>query len=468
MITTQMVRRMVLLAAAASVTLSPWSAAADDAFRLVSPDWLAQHAADGNVKVLDVRTSVADYQHGHVPGAIFLANDALRAPMHGVPVQYLDPESLAALFRRAGINPGDEVVVYADGEDVLGATMVAYALHRIGHRQVAILDGGFEAYRRTYPLTKAYPDVAAGTISHTLDPSLFVTLAQLRPMLNRPDVTLLDVRPAPEYLGNSARWIRPGHIPGAINLDWHQLVDPANPHRFRPVDEMRRIVQAAGVDPADEIVVYCSTGREATLVFLALKHRLGYPNVRLYEGSWTEYTAQMDLPVERDPAGAAAAAHRPPTTDRLEPYQCGSVARLHTWNNIFLASQPSPEDFELARMGGIRTVINQRHEREITTFNERDIVSSLGMTYHNPAWNGPDELTDEIIDRTRELLRTAERPVLIHCASANRTGAIWLAFSVLDRGLSWDEALAEAKTVGLRSPDYERIIRDYIRRRQAR
>ncbi|NNF64491.1 MAG: catalase/peroxidase HPI, partial [Acidimicrobiia bacterium] len=117
----------------------------------------------------------------------------------------------------------------------------------------------------------------------------------------------------------------------------------------------------------------------------------------------------------------AAVTHRPPTTDTLEPYECGDVTRLHTVNDIFLASQPGVEDFKQARMGGMRTVINSRHATENEDFDERQVVTSLGMTYHNPAWNGPQELTDAIIHQTRELLRTVERPILLHCSSANRT-----------------------------------------------
>jgi len=97
--------------------------AADDAFEIVS---LAAHSQDPGVRILDVRTSVAEYQNGHVPGAVFLANDALRAPLNGVPVQYLELEQMAWLFARAGVSARDQVVVYADGADVLGATMIAY------------------------------------------------------------------------------------------------------------------------------------------------------------------------------------------------------------------------------------------------------------------------------------------------------------------------------------------------------
>ena len=156
--------------------------------------------------------------------------------------------------------------------------------------------------------------------------------------------------------------------------------------------------------------------------------------------------------------------HAPPVTDRLEPYECGTVTRLHTYQGIFLASQPQPADFEQANKGGVRTVINLRHKSEITGFDERKVVEGLGMVYENVPWNGPDELTDEVLDRTRGLLKSAEGPILLHCSSANRVGAVWMAYRVLDTGLGADDAAGEAKVVGLKSPAYERIVRSYIER----
>lgn len=151
----------------------------------------------------------------------------------------------------------------------------------------------------------------------------------------------------------------------------------------------------------------------------------------------------------------------PPVTARLEPYTCGTIQRLHTYAGIFLASQPSPDDFEQAKAGGVRTVVNLRHPSEID-FDERALVASLGIAYHEPAWNGVDELTDDVLDRNRALLRTAERPLLLHCASSNRVGAVWLAYRLLDEDAPIEQALAEAKEVGLKTPDYQARVLEYV------
>lgn len=161
------------------------------------------------------------------------------------------------------------------------------------------------------------------------------------------------------------------------------------------------------------------------------------------------------------------AEHKAITTDKLEPYECGEITKLHTYGGVFLASQPTAADFEQAKKGGVKTVINLRHHAEQKDFDEAQVIADLGLAYHNPAWNGPEEFTDEMLDELRNLLKTAERPILLHCSSANRVGAVWMVYRVLEDEISIEDALAEAKIVGLKSPDYEAKAKDYIERNQA-
>jgi uncharacterized protein (TIGR01244 family) len=131
---------------------------------------------------------------------------------------------------------------------------------------------------------------------------------------------------------------------------------------------------------------------------------------------------------------------------------------------LFLASQPAASDFEQAQKGGVRTVVNMRHASEQPGFDEEAFVGGLGLAYMNPAWNGADELTDEVIEASLAAIRSAERPALIHCASGNRVGAIWYVYRALDGGLDDAAALAEARTVGLKSAAYERVAQAYMAR----
>jgi uncharacterized protein (TIGR01244 family) len=151
----------------------------------------------------------------------------------------------------------------------------------------------------------------------------------------------------------------------------------------------------------------------------------------------------------------------------LEPYECGSVARIHTLGGVFLASQPAPEDLKHAREGGIKTVVSLRKPDEID-WDEAAVVKDLGMEFRQVPFPAPGELTDEVFDEVRALLNDAEkRPLLLHCASANRVGAVWLAHRALDHGLSLEAAGEEAKTVGLKLPAYTERAREYVEERRS-
>jgi len=162
------------------------------------------------------------------------------------------------------------------------------------------------------------------------------------------------------------------------------------------------------------------------------------------------------------PAPATASEHKAITTEKLEPYSCGTIQRLHTFQGIFLASQPAADDLRQAQKGGVKTVINLRPESEIKEFDEPKLVGELGLHYVNIPFAAPAELTDAVFAKARETLFQAEKPILLHCHSGNRVGAIWLAHRVLDDGLAYDAALAEAKEVGLKAPALEARAKEYI------
>jgi len=151
-------------------------------------------------------------------------------------------------------------------------------------------------------------------------------------------------------------------------------------------------------------------------------------------------------------------------TARIETIEIGDIPRLHAFGDVLLAGQPSADDFALLDDQGYKTIINLRRPEEKIGFDQARLLADLDIDYIHIPWNGPDELSDQVFDQLRELLTTAERPLVLHCASANRVGAVWLPWRVLDGGLSYEDALAEAKTIGMRTPGYEVKARDYIER----
>mgnify|MGYP002378009615 CR=1 FL=1 len=171
-----------------------------------------------------------------------------------------------------------------------------------------------------------------------------------------------------------------------------------------------------------------------------------------------------DAPPPAPPAPPAA-AKATPGADVLEPYQCGDVQRIHTFQGLFLASQPTPADFEHAQKNGIKTVVDLRHRAEHKDFDEAAHVTKLGITYVNLPWSGPEELTDAVFDKARELLAASERPMMMHCSSGNRIGPLWIAWRVLDGKVSMEQAHAEAVQIGMKAPAYAEKAKAYVERR---
>ncbi len=267
--------------------------------QFVSPDWLASRTNDANLRIIDARNNVYDYFMDHIPNAVHLADAALRAPKGGMPTQYLDPFLTSRILLNAGIKKDDRVVIYSDGAGVLGATMTAYILERLGMKQVAILDGGLEAWKEKNAVVKEYPKYDAATSFDAWDNrTIRVSLDDVKSLVGTGKVKFVDARPTENYTGEANVWVRNGHIPGAISIPWKTLMDEKNPHRLGAFMNVRKIVESAGLTKDDDIVVYCGTSREASLEYVLLKHVFGFPKVRLYEGSWAEYATVAELPIE--------------------------------------------------------------------------------------------------------------------------------------------------------------------------
>jgi len=280
---------------------SPSVANTSDKIQFVAPDWVTTHANDPNLRVLDVRMNPFDYFTGHLPGAVHLADNSLRGPNGVLPVQYWQPEKLGQLLTQAGVTDKSRVLIYSDGRDILGSTMVAYLLERLGHTNVAVLDGGFASYKKSNSVTKEFPKYTPGKLTIQDNKSIRVTLDEVRKSIGKKGVTFIDPRPEKVFRGEENIWVRNGHIPGARNIPWTTFTEAENQHKLKSLEEIKQLLAAKKIDKANNIIVTCSTGREATLQYVVLKHLLGYPNVRIYEGSWTEYSSQPDLPVATGP-----------------------------------------------------------------------------------------------------------------------------------------------------------------------
>lgn len=263
--------------------------------------------------VLDTRGGYKDYFRGHLPTAHHINFDTLRGTNEGVPVQYLPDDLTKALLLRAGADKDRLHLVYATGDvlpndEVLSTSMVVYVLEKFGIQNIKVVDGGLAEWKKQgLAPVQDYFGNPPGHLPEKGNPAVAASLADVQAHVGKPGHVLVDARPINEFRGEDDVWLRKGHIPGAISFHWARLMEKDNTHKFKPFAEVKAELEKAGITPDKNIIAYCGTSREGSLLLFYLKHVAGYPNVRLYEGAWKEYVWLKDqsLPAETggEPAG---------------------------------------------------------------------------------------------------------------------------------------------------------------------
>lgn len=262
---------------------------------LVSADWLAEHLDDGDVVIVDVRPPQF-YMQAHLPGAVNLPIFFVNGPGGGPP----SPAALAPRLGALGISRDTHVVVYDDGASPSAAKLY-WALRYLGHRAVSVLDGGITRWRhegRDWDYSPVQPQ-SVEYVPGPIDEAVVVSLQDVRERLNGESVVVVDTRSPGEYLGVQVTANRNGHIPGAINIDWTNNLEPAPDGLpvLRSDEELRRLYIDAGVSPDKDVVLYCQSGGRCAETYLVLD-KLGYPHVALYGPGWQEWGNRHDTPVE--------------------------------------------------------------------------------------------------------------------------------------------------------------------------
>jgi thiosulfate/3-mercaptopyruvate sulfurtransferase len=264
---------------------------------LISTDALAAlHGAT----VVDVRTDISSYLANHVPGAVYLNVETLRSFADGVPNLLLPGESYVALFTRLGVREGRPVVVYSAGDTRnTDATYVAWILGGFGV-QASVLDGGFQKWElEQRPTERTYPAAVPGRFpSRDFRPDR----ATLDDVVHRSaNTVLVDARAPDQYSGKAGAQVRRGHIPGAISHYWTGDLESGLSHTFKNLDTLRAAYRQQGITPDRDVIAYCNGGLESSHIYFVLHTLLGYPQVRVYDGSWTEYAAHLELDASRAP-----------------------------------------------------------------------------------------------------------------------------------------------------------------------
>ncbi len=296
--------RRVLAAAVFSVfAIAAMPAMAEPAAPLVSVQWLNEHQGDPAVVVLDVRSAIDGggaeaYAQAHIPGAVHSDYDKAgwRVTRNGVPFMLPNKAGLEKLIGETGIDEDAHVVVVPAGvsaTDFGAAARVYWTLKIAGHPAVSILDGGFAAWQAAaYPVESGKVTPAPRIFTVKLDDRL---LAEVEAVERNSNATLIDARPPSYFSGKEKAPASKayGHIPGAINIDSASFYDPVT-NRLRSKEQLAKIAASL---PAGPVVAYCNTGHWAATDWFVLSAVLGRPDVRLYDGSMVEWTADPHRPV---------------------------------------------------------------------------------------------------------------------------------------------------------------------------
>lgn len=244
---------------------------------LVSADWVRNHCDE--LALVDVRDDWEYSGIGHIPGAVSIPFDRFRAE-DGDEGMLPGADVFADLLSEAGIEPGDPIVAYDDTHGVFAARFLVTALC-YGHEPLYLLDGDYSAWNREHETTTDVPDTNPTEYAVTLpETTPLVGYDTVAAAIDDPDAVLVDTRDEGEY--------DESHIPGAVLLNWKDLVDDES-RGLRPQTELRDRLGEHGITPDRRIVLYCNTARRISHTYAVLSH-LGYEDVDFYEGSLTEWT----------------------------------------------------------------------------------------------------------------------------------------------------------------------------------
>lgn len=269
---------------------------------LVSTDWVAQHLNDPNIRIAEVDVDTAAYEQGHVPGAVGwnwtteLCDTLIR--------DIVPPRKLEELLGKSGIDNNTTIVLYGDNNNWFAA-WAFWQLKIYGHEDVRIMDGGRKKWlAEGKELTTVEPQITPKTYRAKLaDLSIRAFLPEAQ-QASKQRLPLVDVRSPQEFTGEilappglPETCQRGGHIPGAKSIPWAKACNDDG--TFRSFDELKQLYEGAGITPDKPVIAYCRIGERSSHTWFALKYLLGYPNVKNYDGSWTEWGNLVAAPVEK-------------------------------------------------------------------------------------------------------------------------------------------------------------------------
>lgn len=271
---------------------------------LVETAWVAEHLNDANIRIIESDEDPLLYAIGHIPGAVQV--DWFSTLQHPLRRDFLTKEKFEEVNSSLGIGNDTTVVFYGDKSNWF-ACYALWLFQYYGHKNVKIMNGGrLKWEKENRPLVKevaSYPQ--ASYKAKKADKSIRAFRDEVLKQSNSKK-PLVDVRSPKEYSGELISMpaypqegaTRGGHIPGAASIPWAQAVNEAD-STFKTADELRALFEGKGIKADGEVIAYCRIGERSSLTWFVLKYLLGYPNVKNYDGSWTEWGNLVDAPIEK-------------------------------------------------------------------------------------------------------------------------------------------------------------------------
>ena len=285
---------------------------------IVSTEWLAARLGTVGLRVIDAswylsgsdRNPAAEYAAGHIPGAVFFDLDANSDSSTTLPHMLPSEQAFAARMTALGLNDSDDLIVYDGSGTNLSAARVWWMFRVFGHSSAAVLDGGMGKWRReNRPIEQGTVTLPQGKFNARLNPTAVRDLTAIRANIQQEREQLVDVRSAGRFAATEPEprpGLRRGHVPGSRNLPFTELVRPDG--TILPDDQLRRRIEAAGVDLSQPVVATCGSGTSACTLILSLA-RLGHQDAAVYDGAWSEWGGRPDTPIESGPPPESRREH---------------------------------------------------------------------------------------------------------------------------------------------------------------
>lgn len=274
---------------------------------VVDTKWVEDHIQDPNVRIAEVDYDPkSNYMLGHVPGAVLF--DWRQDINDPITRNVLGKQECQNLLQNAGINDDTTLVLYGDFNNWFAA-FAFWVFKYYGYKDLRLMNGGRKKWLlEDRPLTKDIPQqYPKGNFKASgPDNNIRVFLNYVKQSLDTKDRKLVDVRSPKEFTGEilappeypTEHAQRGGHIPGAANIPWGQAINDGD-GTFKSVDELKKLYEAKDITPDKEIIAYCRIGERSSHTWFVLKYLLGYPNVKNYDGSWTEWGNMIANEIER-------------------------------------------------------------------------------------------------------------------------------------------------------------------------